>query len=55
MNGRFNGIFEDQLSRLKSEGNYRVFAEIERMQGRFPLAKRHSAGSSNEVTVWWLE
>lgn len=52
MSGRFDDIFEDQLVRLKEEGNYRIFAEIERLRGRFPQARRHSGDQVSDVTVW---
>ncbi|MHC5804475.1 aminotransferase class I/II-fold pyridoxal phosphate-dependent enzyme, partial [Streptococcus pyogenes] len=34
------------------EGNYRVFAELERQCGRFPKAADHTEGSPRDVTVW---
>ena len=52
MTGRFDKIFGDQLSRLKEEGNYRIFAEIERHCGSFPRARRHTKDGSSDVTVW---
>ncbi len=48
----YEAFFEDELDRLRDEGNYRVFADIERKRGAFPLAKRHGAGGTDEVTVW---
>ena len=39
----FDAIFKSQLETLKSEGNYRVFAELERRCGAFPRAARHRA------------
>ena len=49
----FDGIFREQIATLKSEGNYRVFAELERRCGQFPKVGRYSAdGSVDEVTVW---
>ncbi|MEM7687372.1 MAG: 5-aminolevulinate synthase, partial [Pseudomonadota bacterium] len=48
--------FTDRLSALKSEGNYRVFADLERQVGSFPKAKRHVGEGANagthDVTVW---
>ncbi len=48
--------FRDSIARLKAEGRYRVFADLERLAGRFPLALRHRAaaegGGTQEVTVW---
>ena len=52
MSDAFDEIFKDQLVRLKEEGNYRVFAEIERLRGRFPQARHHSGDLVSDVTVW---
>ncbi|MEQ9329893.1 5-aminolevulinate synthase [Thalassobaculum sp.] len=46
--GRF---FADALDGLRSAGNYRVFADLERRAGDFPRAAHHGAGAG-EVTVW---
>lgn len=48
----FEAIFKGQLSQLKEEGNYRIFAELERKCGHFPKAKCHNAEMPDEVTVW---
>jgi len=48
----FDAIFEDQLNKLKEEGNYRYFAELERKCGKFPSAANHNDGEVREVTVW---
>ena len=50
--GNFDDLFRDQLAQLKYEGNYRVFAELERLKGKFPLATRHAGGGTSDVTVW---
>ncbi len=47
----FDALFNQQLDALKAEGNYRIFAELERQCGSFPRAKNHGQGS-DEVTVW---
>ena len=47
----FDALFSAQLDALKAEGNYRIFAELERRCGSFPRAKNHSDGA-DEVTVW---
>ena len=43
--------FESQLDALKTEGNYRTFADLERRRGAFPRANRHG-DTVEEVTVW---
>jgi len=48
----FQAFFEDELSNLKAEGNYRVFNDIERRKGAFPVATRHQDDIETEVTVW---
>ena len=48
----FDHIFRSQLDTLKSEGNYRTFAEIERKRGAFPRAANHKDGEVTEITVW---
>ena len=45
--------FRGALDRLHGERRYRVFADIERIAGRFPIAHwRRPDGSSSEITVW---
>ncbi len=45
--------FHDSLERLHGEQRYRVFADIERISGRFSAAKwRRSDGAVTEITVW---
>jgi len=48
----FDALFTAQLDALKSEGNYRVFAELERKCGAFPTVTRHADGTQDQVTVW---
>ena len=48
----FEAIFSDQLNELKKEGNYRIFAELQRQCGQFPKAKSYDEGTPDEVTVW---
>ena len=50
----YAAIFEARLDALKTEGRYRVFADIERIAGRFPQALYRSAPDAApvEVTVW---
>lgn len=49
----FATYFQDRLTALKTEGNYRVFADLEKRCGSFPKAERHRAdGTKEEVTIW---
>ncbi|MEQ9257973.1 MAG: 5-aminolevulinate synthase [Roseovarius sp.] len=48
----FDKMFKGQLDALKTEGNYRIFAELERVCGAFPRAKSHDEDAPDEVTVW---
>ncbi|WP_374308039.1 5-aminolevulinate synthase [Dongia sp.] len=50
----FAAIFAARLDALKSEGRYRVFADIERIAGRFPQAlyRETPDGAPTEVTIW---
>ena len=48
----FDAMFNTQLDALKDEGNYRIFAELERQCGAFPKAKSHDDEAPDEVTVW---
>ena len=48
----FDAIFQGQIDALKSEGNYRTFADLTRQCGTFPRVMAHSGGGAKEVTVW---
>ncbi|MBB5514047.1 5-aminolevulinate synthase [Rubricella aquisinus] len=48
----FEKLFAEQLDTLRNEGNYRVFAHLERHCGGFPKAKNHGDGAKRDVTVW---
>ncbi len=48
----FETHFRSQLEDLKAEGNYRVFAELQRKCGAFPQVRHYSADGEDEVTVW---
>ncbi len=48
----FETHFQERLADLKKEGNYRVFADLERQSGSFPRAVRHQNGETRDVTVW---
>ena len=50
----YNNFFKDALSGLKAEGRYRVFANLERIVGKFPKALYHpgNGDAPREITVW---
>lgn len=48
----YERFFEDQLSQLRREGNYRIFAELERNPEVFPGARFHEGNAINDITVW---
>ncbi len=48
----FDDMFEAQLNRLKEDGDYRIFAEMERRCGAFPKADNYGPDGKREVTVW---
>jgi 5-aminolevulinate synthase len=49
----FATYFQDRIEALKAEGNYRVFADLEKRCGSFPKAERHRAdGTKESVTIW---
>lgn len=48
----YERFFADRIDDLKSEGRYRVFADLERQVGSFPKATSHTADGTDEVTVW---
>ncbi|MDP9137306.1 MAG: 5-aminolevulinate synthase, partial [Pseudomonadota bacterium] len=48
----YETFFRNELDGLRTEGRYRVFADLERQAGRFPRATRHSGGKTSEITVW---
>lgn len=48
----YETFFRDRLADLKRDGNYRIFADLERRVGAHPRARRHTANGPREVTVW---
>src|SRR5690242_7008261 len=48
----YDAYFADALARLRDERRYRVFADLERLAGRFPRAIWHSPHGPRDVIVW---
>ncbi len=48
----YDGVLEQSIAQLKTEGRYREFADICRIRGRFPRALYRGRGGEFEVTVW---
>jgi len=48
----YNAFFTAALGRLREEQRYRVFADLERIAGRFPHAIWHSPSGPREVVIW---
>jgi 5-aminolevulinate synthase len=48
----YHAFFADALGRLHGERRYRVFADLERIAGRFPHAIWHSPNGPKPVVIW---
>ena len=48
----YNAFFVSALDKLHDERRYRVFADLERIAGRFPHALWHSPQGPREVVIW---
>src|SRR5438876_1560005 len=48
----YRKFFSTALNRLHDERRYRVFADLERIAGRFPHAIWHSPKGSRNVVIW---
>ncbi len=44
--------FKKNLKNLKEDGNYRIFADLEKLAGNFPKALNYKENSVSEVIVW---
>jgi 5-aminolevulinate synthase len=49
---KYDAFFADALNRLRDERRYRVFADLERIAGRFPHAIWHAPEGPREVVIW---
>lgn len=48
----YNTFFSDALDRLHDERRYRVFADLERIAGRYPHAVWHSPKGPRNIVMW---
>ena len=48
----YESFFAEKIGDLKSEGRYRIFADLEREYGNFPFAKNYQDQGAEKVTVW---
>ena len=48
----YKGFFASALNKLRDERRYRVFADLERVAGRFPHAIWHSPQGQRDVVIW---
>jgi 5-aminolevulinate synthase len=48
----YDHFFSDALKRLHQERRYRVFADLDRIAGRFPHAIWHSPQGKRNVVIW---
>jgi len=48
----YGGFFVSALNKLRDERRYRVFADLERIAGRFPHAVWHSKQGPRDVVIW---
>src|SRR5215475_15878758 len=49
---QYDAFFRGALTRLRDERRYRVFADLERLAGRFPRAVWHLPEGPRGVVVW---
>jgi 5-aminolevulinate synthase len=48
----YQAAFQNAVEKVKSEGRYRVFADLKRVRGQFPKAIWTGPQGEQEVTVW---
>ncbi|WGF89231.1 5-aminolevulinate synthase [Marinivivus vitaminiproducens] len=48
----YEHVFRSTVAAIRAEGRYRVFADLERIAGRFPRARHHHPAGAREVTIW---
>ena len=48
----YEAQFRGAVQRVRAEGRYRVFADLERQVGRYPRARWHGSAGVREVVIW---
>ncbi|NKD86836.1 5-aminolevulinate synthase [Haematospirillum sp. 15-248] len=48
----YDDYFRSRLDGLRSSGNYRIFADLERYVDAFPKARSHRNGTVQDITIW---
>ncbi len=48
----YEKAFQTAVDAVRREGRYRVFADLERIKGRFPQAMHYGPDGAREITVW---
>jgi len=48
----YKDFFTNNLQNIKNEGRYRIFADLEKIAGKFPQALNYNGDKVKEVTVW---
>lgn len=48
----YEAFFAGRLEALREDGNYRIFADLERQVGAFPQARNHRDGAVQDITIW---
>ena len=48
----YEGAFKKAVTEVRNEGRYRVFADVKRVQGQFPRARRRTESGEQEIVIW---
>ena len=48
----YEEFFRKKIRNLHEEGRYRIFADLERQSGNFPVATVHRDGKTRDIVVW---
>lgn len=48
----YDSVFESHVAKIKEEGRYRIFADLERKAGSFPVADCHDSRTGSVSPSW---